>query len=167
MSDALLSTQDQQEALSRTYASAIAARAGYTIYPPADFDRDSIDLGFNAGGKMRPNLHAQLKATINLRKSGAFLKFSLKKKNYDDLRVETQVPRILVVLALPKNEATWLDVSVTRLIMRRCAYWMSLRGQPDLNEGQQSVTVSLPDKNRFDVDGLKQLMDMARSGYVS
>jgi hypothetical protein len=117
MSDSLLSSQDQQEALSRAYASTIAARAGYTTQPPADFDRDSIDLCFNAGGRMRPNLHAQLKATINLQKSGTVLKFPLKKKNYDDLRIATQVPRILIVLALPKNVAAWVDVSVARLII--------------------------------------------------
>jgi hypothetical protein len=66
VSDALLSTQDRQEALSRAYAHAIAAGAGYVTYVP-DYDRDSIDLGFIAAGKMRPNLHVQLKATINLR----------------------------------------------------------------------------------------------------
>lgn len=97
MSDALLSIQDQQEALSRAYVTAIAAGAGYETYRP-DFDRDSVDIGFNAGGSMRPNLHVQLKATINLRKNGDLFKFSLGKKNYDDLRAETQVPRVIVVL---------------------------------------------------------------------
>jgi Domain of unknown function (DUF4365) len=102
MSDELLSIQDRQEALSRAYAAVIAAGAGYATYAP-DFDRDSIDLGFSAGGRMRPNLHVQLKATINLRKAGDHFKFLLKKKNYDDLRAPTQVPRVLVVLALPKK----------------------------------------------------------------
>jgi len=52
VSDTLLSTQDRQEALSRAYASAIAAGAGYVTYVP-DYDRDSIDLGFIAAGRMR------------------------------------------------------------------------------------------------------------------
>ena len=165
MSDALLSIQDRQEALSRAYASIIAAGAGYTTYVPT-LDRDSVDLGFNAGGAMRPNIQVQLKATINLRKQGESFKLPLKKKNYDDLRVETQIPRIVVVLALPKNETGWLSVTVGRLIIRRCAYWASLRGQPELPDGQQSVTVAIPATNRFDVDGLKQLMEQARSGIV-
>src|SRR5437773_330638 len=120
MSDALLTSPDREEALSRAYASAIAAGAGYLTYQP-DFDRDSVDIGFSAGGGMRPNLHAQLKATINLRKRGLNFRFSLKKKNYDDLREPTQVPRIVIVLALPDKDVDWLDVSVRRLIIRRCA----------------------------------------------
>lgn len=166
MSDSLLSTPDRQEALSRAYAAAIAASAGYTTYNPADFDRDSIDLGFSAGGAMRPKLDAQLKATINLRKSGDFFKFPLKKRNYDDLRVQTQVPRIIVVLALPRKEAGWLNISVQRLVIRRCAFWASLLGQPELPESQQSMTVEIPAANIFDVNGLKYLMERARMGPV-
>jgi hypothetical protein len=114
MSDAVLTPQDRQEAISRAYAAAIAAGAGYVTYVP-DLDRDSVDIGFCAGGAMRPNVHAQLKATINLRKSGEALKFQLKKKNYDDLRVPTIVPRIIVVLDIPRKEPSWLNISVQLL----------------------------------------------------
>lgn len=166
MVDALLSTQDRQEALSRAYANAIAAGAGYETYRP-EYDRDSVDIGFNAGGSMRPNLHVQLKATINLRKSGDFFKFQLEKKNYDDLRVETMVPRIIVILALPKKEEIWLNVSVERLIIRRCAFWASLRGMPELPLGQELKTIAAPAVNRFDVNGLNKLMEMARTGTIT
>jgi Domain of unknown function (DUF4365) len=166
MSDALLSTADRQEALSRAYAGAIAASAGYTTYEPT-LDRDSVDLGFNAGGSMRPNLHVQLKATINLRKSGDVFKFQLKKKNYDDLRIQTQVPRIIVVLALPRKETAWLNVNVQRLIVRRSAYWTSLLGKPEIPDNQQSVAIEFPEINRFDVDGLRRLMGMARLGLIT
>jgi len=165
VSDTLLSTQDRQEALSRAYASAIAAGAGYVTYVP-DYDRDSIDLGFIAAGRMRPNLHVQLKATINLRRTGEFFKFPLKKKNYDDLRVPTQVPRIVVVLALPKKETGWLNVSVSKLVIKRCAYWASLHGKPGLPDGQESVTIEIPAANRFDVAGLRKLMEAARLGDI-
>jgi hypothetical protein len=131
-----------------------------------DYDRDSVDLGFMAAGKMRPNLHVQLKATINLQRAGEIFKFTLKKKNYDDLRVPTQVPRIVVVLALPKKETSWLNVSVSKLVMKRCAYWASLRGKPELPDGQASVTIEIPAVNRFDVDGLRKLMEAAREGGI-
>jgi hypothetical protein len=166
MSDALLSVQDRQEAISRAYAAAIAAGAGYATYVP-DIDRDSIDIGFCAGGAMRPNLHAQLKATINLRKSGESLKFQLKKKNYDDLRVATIVPRIILVLDLPRKEPTWLNISVQRLTMKRCAFWMSLRGMPELPSGRESITIEIPVANHFNVDELKRLMQMARGGAIT
>ena len=165
VSDTLLSTQDRQEALSRAYATAVAAGAGYVTYVP-DYDRDSVDLGFSAAGKMRPNLHVQLKATINLRRSGEFFKLTLKKKNYDDLRVSTQVPRILVVLKLPKKETSWLNVSVSKLVIKRSAYWASLHRKPELPYRQESVTIEIPAANRFDVDGLRKLMEAARWGDI-
>lgn len=163
MSDNLLTSQDRQEALSRAYAHAIAAAAGYSTYVP-DLDRDSVDLGFKAGGLMRPNIHAQLKATINLRKAGTNSKFVISKKNYDDLRVVTQVPRILIVLAMPKKEQSWLNVSPAGLLMRRRAYWASLRGLPDLPLGQASKTIEIPTANVFDVKALTTLMQKARTG---
>jgi hypothetical protein len=166
MSDTLLTIQDRQEKFSRAYAAAIAAGAGYVTYVP-DVDRDSVDIGFNAGGDMRPNLQVQLKSTINLRKVGDVFKFQLQKKNYDDLRARTQVPRILVVLDLPRSEKTWLNISVKRLIIRRCAFWMSLNGMPALPEQRQSITLDIPSDNRFDVESLKEIMQMARSGAVS
>lgn len=165
MSDSPLSTQDREEALSRAYANAIAAAAGYVTYEPG-IDRDSVDLGFMASGRMRPKLDAQLKATINLRRLGEVFKFPLKKKNYDDLRIPTQVPRILVVMDLPKKESSWLSVSVSRLVMKKCAYWALLRGKDELPDGQASVTIDIPAVNRFDVDGLRKLMEAAREGGI-
>ena len=65
MTDSLLASTDIEEALSRVYVQAVAARAGYTT---ADYsrDRDGIDILIRAGGKMRPAIDIQLKATINL-----------------------------------------------------------------------------------------------------
>jgi hypothetical protein len=166
MPDALLATPDRQEALSRAYAGVIAASAGYTTHPPPDFDRDSIDLTFGAGGRMRPRIDAQLKATINLRRRGPHYTFKLSKKNYDDLRGPTMIPRIIIVLALPRKEVYWVNISVQRLIMRRSAFWASLRGKPELADGQQSITIQIPEANRFDIDGLKQLMEVARLGAI-
>lgn len=163
MSHALLSSNDREEALSRAYVAAVAAGAGFTTAAP-DFDRDSIDICLSAGGAMRPNIHAQLKSTINLRIVGEEFKFVLKRKNYEDLRAPTQVPRILIVLALPRSQSSWLNISAQRLILKKCAYWISLKGQSDLPERQQSATVSIPASNIFDVDTLVGLMDKARLG---
>jgi len=81
MNDVLLSTSDQKEALSRVYVRAVAARAGY-VTTDRDFDRDGIDLGIEAGGKMRPALGIQMKATENLgAPKGEFFHFPLKAGN--------------------------------------------------------------------------------------
>ena len=68
MIDALLTTPDREEALSRVYARAVAAGAGY-VTADCDFDRDGVDLRIHAGGAMRPAIDLQLKATVNLTES--------------------------------------------------------------------------------------------------
>ena len=66
MVDTLLSKADKEEELSRIYARAVAAGAGYVTSVP-EYDRDGVDLQIRAGGHMRPAIDLQLKATINWR----------------------------------------------------------------------------------------------------
>ncbi|HAZ46516.1 MAG TPA: hypothetical protein DDW76_23550 [Cyanobacteria bacterium UBA11369] len=47
--------------------------------------------------------------------------------------------------------------------MRRCAYWISLRGQPQTSN-TESVTVYLPRLQLFTVNTLKTLMQQIQSG---
>lgn len=116
---------------------------------------------------MRPSLDIQLKATINLgdATNGAF-RFPLKRRNYDLLREQTMIPRILVILDLPKNAEDWLSVTAEELVMRRCAYWASLADRPE-SDNKESVTISVQNKNRFDIEGLKALMQQSRRGALS
>jgi Domain of unknown function (DUF4365) len=65
---------------------------------------------------------------------------------------------------MPKSETSWVNVTIARLMVRRCAYWVSLQGLPDLPDGQESKTVEIPIANVFDVDALKTLMDKSRKG---
>lgn len=166
MTDWLMTSNDREEALSRTYVAAVAAGAGY-ITAEQNFDRDGVDLQIRAGGSMRPSLDIQLKATINLGEAtNETYRYPLKRRNYDLLREQTMVPRILVLLSLPSAEADWLSVSPEQLILRRCAYWVSLVGVPE-TKNNESVTISVHNNNRFDIDGLKALMERARSGAIT
>jgi hypothetical protein len=149
------------EALSRAYVSAIAAAAGYVV-STSDFDRDSVDLVLSAGGAMRPQLAIQLKATTKIPTRAAQFKFSLSKKNYDDLRTNTRTPRILVVLAMPKSSTSWLSHKVQRLILRRCAFWKSLRGLPE-SENETKIQITLDTSQVFDVPTLVDLMEKSRT----
>lgn len=165
MCSSLLTVPDRKELLSQAYVRAVAAFCGYTtaIY---DLDRDGIDMRIQASGEMRPALELQLKATVNLRKghSGSF-RFRLKRRNYDLLRIDTQTPRLLVVLDLPDDEDLWLAMTVDSLVLRRCAYWLSLRGSPPTTN-HSSITVEIPRAHLFDVDGLRALMRQSRRGVV-
>lgn len=165
MTDTLLTAPDREEALSRAYAYAVAARAGYVTSIP-DPDRDGVDLRIQAGGAMRPALDLQLKATINLSKlhEGRF-HFPLKRRNYDLLRQPTQTPRLLVVLDLPRDEHRWMTITADELILRRSAYWLNLKGAEEL-DNRSSVTVRIPTGNLFTVEGLRALMDQSRGGTI-
>jgi hypothetical protein len=165
MNDHLLTGTDREEALSRAYVQAIAAGAGYVV-ATWDFDRDGIDVEIKAGGGMRPSIGLQLKATINLGEpvNGNF-RFSLKKRNYDLLRLPTQTPRLLVVLDLPREESEWLTITTESLILRRGAYWASLAGLPEV-ENETSVTVPIDPSHRLDISALRVLMEQSRTGAI-
>lgn len=165
MTDALLTSEDREEALSLVYARAVAAGAGY-VTADCDFDRDGVDLQIRAGGAMRPAIDLQLKASVSLSDSGeGYCRFPLKRRNYDLLREETQIPRVLVVLALPRDECRWLTVTADELILRRRAYWMNLKGFEE-TENRSTVTVRIPMTNVFNVDSLRSLMDQSRTGSI-
>ena len=159
MNDALLTIQDREEALSRVYARAVAAGAGYAT-AEWDFDRDGVDLRIHAGGAMR------LKATTNLTSAAdGHYRFPLKRRNYDLLRIGTQTPRLLVVLDLPAEEGQWLTITKNELVLRRRAFWLNLSGSEE-TENQSSVTVRIPRENVFGIKSLCVLMDQSRGGRI-
>ena len=163
MTDTLLTDSDQKEALSLVYAQAVAARAGYVTEVP-NTDRDSVDLCIRAGGRMRPLLDLQLKATVNLeRPRDGFLHFPLGIKNYNDLRIESQIIRLLVVLDLPEDEQQWMTITENELILRHRAYWLNLQGYEE-TANELSVTVRIPEENLFNVESLRTLMEQSRKG---
>ena len=162
MTDHILYATHKEEALSRAYVEAVAASAGYTT-AVRNLDVDGVDLQINAGGLMRPCLDLQLKATINLGvASDGQYRYPLKRRNYDLLRLPTVVPRILVLLSLPPDESQWMSVTPEELVIRKCAYWVSLQGYRE-TDNTTSVTITVPEQNRFDVAALQRLMDGARN----
>lgn len=164
--DELLAVTDVEEAYSVAYVYAVAAAAGYVV-SQKNFDRDGIDLTIEAGDHFRPKIDLQLKSTINLKLNDkALFRYPCKKRNYDLLRITTQTPRLLVVLHLPPKNEDWLTVSPSELILRNCAYWANLNGSPD-SENETAVTIDLPQANRFDIGGLKALMDQSRTGKIT
>jgi Domain of unknown function (DUF4365) len=114
---------------------------------------------------MRPRLDLQLKATTILRGDESKFKFPLSTKNYNDLRVETQTPRLLVILDMPRLETEWITVTLESLILRKSAYWQSLQGAPE-TDNTKTVTVEIPKSQIFDVNGLRNLMERSRQGAV-
>lgn len=159
----MLSPNDIKEELSLAYVRAIASRAGFSIEEIRK-DRDSVDLKVCARGLLAedavltsPELAIQLKATVLEPLPSDEFSFVLSRKNYDDLSAPSLVPRILVVFVLPEDERQWLSLTEESLILRRCAYWLSLRGAaPTSNETSQTVRLSRG--RTFDLDTLRDLL---------
>jgi len=154
----------RKEQFSRAYVHAVATVAGFSLYRP-DVDDDSIDLtiaGRGGQGIPRPpRIEIQLKCTSKDRLRSQHLVYPLKRKNYDDLRpLDLVVPRLLVVMTVPDVESEWLHQSEEELSLRRCAYWSSLRGLDEM-KNVRSISIRLPRRNVFSVEGLRSLMKRA------
>jgi hypothetical protein len=157
----------QKEKFSDAYLQAVASVAGYSLYKP-NVDDDSVDWGIAASGKTgrirAPRLELQLKCTSTDILEDSYVKYPLKIKNYNDLRMsDLAVPRILVVVLVPENLREWLQHSQQELCMISCGYWMSLRGLPE-TENLRTVTVSLPINNQFSVEKLHSIMQLLSQG---
>ncbi len=137
--------EQQQEQFSHAWLHAVAAVAGLRYTPGPQPDDDSVDAVLTARGlvgKLRsPSLHVQLKCEMRERRD-PIKGYSVKIKNYDDLRyTDFHVPRILVVVVVPKNLTWWVRQKTEYLALRRCGYWASLHGLPVT--AQDSVTVPI------------------------
>jgi hypothetical protein len=162
---------EQKQQFSFAYLRAVAAAAGYAVSRP-EVDDDSVDLTFAArggGGTLRsPRLDGQAKCTAEPLTDGADASFRLPLKNYDDLRApDLQVPRILIVMYVPENVSDWLTQTDDELVLRRCAYWVSLRGLPERQSGtarNPRVAVTLPRKQMFSVPELRSIMSRISAG---
>lgn len=109
---------------------------------------------------MQRCLKVQLKATVASPTAvGDHFSYSFRGiTQYNDLRSDAvATPRILVVLFLPKEHSNWIDHSDDALSLRRCAYWVSLRGAPE-SDNDTAQTVYIPKTQRFDGPGLISLM---------
>lgn len=149
----------QKEQFSNAYFLAIAAKAECNP-SKQEVDDDSVDWSLSKKITGRPKLDIQLKCTENLRLDGDSFKYPLKIKNYNDLIIEDiSVPRILVVVYVPENNDEWLFQNSDHLILRKCGYWVSLKGLSTV-DNTSNVTVSIPSENIFSVEKLNEIMDI-------
>lgn len=157
-----MTPNQQMEELSFTYVRGIAARAGFKVARPIP-DTDSVDGFLMSDYGRRPRVDFQAKSTTRDLLHTDNIHFPLPVKNYNELRADTLVPRILVVLLMPADAAEWLVQSAEELCLRHCAYWLSLEGRPAM-PNSDSVTVRVPVANVFSVEQLTGLMGKVEKG---
>ena len=106
----------------------------------------------------------QLKSTVNAKIKNGIILYDLEVKNYKDL-IDTEVgtPRILILYCLPKEKDKWVEALNDELKLRKCAYWCSLRGLPDVNN-KHRVRIKFSENQRFTSDELIRLMNLVKGG---
>lgn len=123
------------------FVDVLAAAAGVSSarpYPDNGFDR-SVGPRF---AKQSP-IELQIKTESNPTWVKRELRFALDVAAYDLLRSETTSGRFLVVVVVPPVQTEWVSDSGVLTVLRRRAYFQSLRGSPEtLNT--KTITVSLP-----------------------
>lgn len=154
----------RKERFSLAYIGAVAARAGFDLVEPR-VDVDSIDGTLISHTGRRPRIEFQAKATARDVVDAEAVTFPLSVKNYDELRAEVIIPRLLILVVLPEREEDWLTHSEDSLILRHCGYWLSLAGEPERGN-TATVTVKIPRHQRFDPIALEALMNKANQGAL-
>ena len=152
----------QMEQFSLAYIRAVAAQSGYQVTRPEP-DLDSVDGVLMASFGRRPRIEFQAKSTSRdvLRTDG--IRFPIPVKNYNELRADTRIPRILIVVLMPQEIHQWIHQTTDELCLRHCAYWLSLEGQPSVSS-TSSVSVTIPTTNIFDRAQLGDLMTRVDAG---
>ena len=170
-----VATTDIEAELSYAFLHAVASKSRASCSVAARLpDNRGIDAHLTSWGpfpnnaKKEVDLKIQLKATIATpADSGSHLSYSIAKKSqYDDLRAvgAYAVPRILVVLFLPRDPDTWLDVTQESLALKKSAYLVSLVGAPEAETS--SITIHIPKRNLLTPASLNNIFQELSIGKV-
>lgn len=164
-----LSQNDIESEISYAYLHAVASHAGAGCSNASRAsDGNGIDAiitgwgPFQGGGYLQEiDIKIQLKATKGVPpiKNG-FISYTLNGiSRYDDLRSNALATnRLLVVLFLPQDSADWLSISENELMLKKCAYWVSLKGAPP-SSNTTVQTIYIPTTQIFNVANLKSIFE--------
>lgn len=128
---------------------------------------DSVDATICAKGVIpgserkliSPKIDVQLKATSQekIKNSASQIPFDISKKNYNELRSNTMVPRILIVLFLPSEEKDFFSFDEDKISLYGKGYWMSLKGMKKINNSSK-VRIHIPEIQSLEKETIKELM---------
>ena len=153
----------RMEAYSTAYAHAIAAAAGVAVGSIRP-DINGLDVHFlspDDGTDAGTAAHVQLKSTaeqLTADESGNKT-YRLRHVDYDRLRLKTSVPRVLVVVEVPRDPQNWITCEPERLLLHASARWASVRGEGPTEYAESSkIPVVLPAANTFTPAALRDAM---------
>lgn len=171
-----LSEQNVESELSYAYLHAVAAHANMSCHGANRHqDNAGIDATITSWGpflgmpwRREIDFKVQLKSTIQTLPSvnGKLTYFLDGANQYADLASErVATPRLLVVFCLPQMRDEWLNVDNQSLALKRCAYWVSLRGAPP-STNSSGQTVRLPPSQILNPDALRSIAEAVARNEV-
>lgn len=160
----------QKEMFSYAYIEAVASVAGYAVCRASRaMDNAGIDVTIEVPGEVGevlfPRIDAQVKCTADekIRKQNV-IKYPLKVNNYKTLiNTKALTPLILVVVLVPQDLTDWLRITEEDVLMKKCGYWVSLKGKPT-TKNSDKIVVELPRQNLFTPASLKTMMEKIGRG---
>ncbi|WP_371482926.1 DUF4365 domain-containing protein [Kitasatospora sp. NBC_00315] len=163
-----LATTACMETLQVAYLHAVTAAAGCSLSQP--FPDNGIDWQVSHGSPAHEvddevTLKIQLKATQQIASApvGPYFSFTLDNDHLRKLaRVRVAVPKILVVMLLPRRVDQWLQARPDALELRHCCYWVNLAGHAVT--GQRRTNVRVPVARVFDDRALCEIMARVGAG---
>lgn len=158
----------KMEDMSEAYLRALCAANGYSI-DRVSHDNDGVDVTVKCKGKVdndndstyySPSLDIQLKSSFSkiVEHEDGSITYPLEVKNYKSLiDSHRMIPLILVVFQMYSDENLWVEQTSDWLKITKCAYWISLKGQPDTNN-TSTINIEIPAQNLLTKDSLKGIM---------
>lgn len=160
----------RKEMFSYAYVQAVASVAGFSVENKSrPMDNAGVDLTIESPGRigeiLDPKFDVQVKCTSSEKiVDRDCIKYPLPVQNYNRLRsIKTLVPQVLIVVLVPQDISEWLDVSEQEMLIKKCGYWVSLKGSPETTNNS-TITVSIPRKNLFTPKNLFSIMEKIDRG---
>jgi len=162
-----LTDNDIESEISYAYLHAVASHVGagcHSANRASDGNGiDAIVTGWgpfeNGGYLQEVDIKVQLKATIGIPNiNNGYISYFLNGINrYNDLRTAALAThRILVVMFLPPQIEHWLNITEEELMLKKCAYWVSLRGASE-SQNESGQTIYIPQNQIFNSNSLKEI----------
>jgi hypothetical protein len=151
-----------KESLSYAYISALLAKLSLNHNSPT-IDDQSIDLTIYgrkfSGVWQEPQLQLQLKCTNKkdcIDKNTDEIIIDLSKKNYDDLRTFSPIPKILIVHNAPDYQEEWVKENTNSIELMNMSYWYVLYDYPESDGGKR---IRIPLIQKFDSSILIKMLE--------
>ena len=158
--------QTRMEDMSEAYLRALCAANGYSV-EKSNHDNDGVDITVCCKGKPEdsckhssPKLDVQLKSSrSNIKNnSDGSITYALEVKNYKWLIDKSRItPLILIVFQMPEDQDQWIEQNIDWLKIKKCAYWISLKGKPETTN-TSTISIDIPKENVLTKDELKSIM---------